>query len=153
MKPRRLIHTKKTVQKASEAVWAANKYFVLACSQQDLLSAYQQLHETEITHQTIASRDLPELSNALCHVLGYFKQELSQQDRQRINDQIKTEPEKALQALETLTFKHRKSYLMPCRLWQRDRFFNEVPVAMMFEGHHFEAYTWRWCGDYYTDSQ
>ncbi|MBB6449643.1 hypothetical protein HNR44_001621 [Geomicrobium halophilum] len=162
MNPIPLSRSKKTIQKASESVWAANKYFVLACSQKQyqsiredfrpdqrhLLSAYQQIQETENTYQTVTSGDLPELSNALYHLLGYFKQELSQEHRQMLNEEIKKEPQKVLRELETLTFEYRKSYLMPCRLWQRDKAFNEVPVAMKIEGQHFEPYTLHWCGDY-----
>ncbi|SDI68663.1 DUF1722 domain-containing protein [Natribacillus halophilus] len=157
-----MITSRKNVGKAAEAVWAANKYFVMACSQaqyrqistafrpdqRDLLHAYEQLSEIERAHQTVASANLPELTNALYHMLGYFKKELCRDERQQMNQLITNKPETALQDLEKLTFEHEKPYLMPCRLWRRQIGFNEVPVAMKIGGSRYAPYTWKWYGDH-----
>ena len=167
MHKKTVITSEKIIEKAAEAVWAANKYFVMACSQtqyrqiskafrpdqRNLLYAYRQLSHIDHVHQTVASADLPELSNALYHVAGYFKKELSNETRQTMNEIIATAPETALQDLKNLAFIHQKTYLKPCRLWQRQSSFNEVPISMKINGFQYDAYTWKWYGNYVMQHQ
>ncbi|MFB4162117.1 DUF1722 domain-containing protein [Geomicrobium sp. JSM 1781026] len=159
------ITSRKAVSKAAEAVWAANKYFVLACSQsayrdirhhlrpneRDVNAAFLRLKEIDRTYRGVHSADLPELSNALYHLLGYFKSDLLTEERQYLQTRVKEDPEEVLEKLETYTFAYDKTYLKSCRLWQRDRSFSLVPVGLKIEGELSEAYVWDWQGDYICD--
>ncbi|HET7578421.1 MAG TPA: DUF1722 domain-containing protein [Bacillales bacterium] len=158
------IARQKNVLKAAEAVWAANKYFVLGCSQKhylqirshfrpdqrDLSSAYRLLEQTEDDFRSVVVSDLPELPNALQHVMGYFKKLWTQEDKQALNIMIKEHPEKALRYLEEQSFLHHVDYLLPCRLWPKNRAkpFNGVPISITENGQSYPPYTWLWKGDH-----
>lgn len=158
------IDTRKMVLKAAESVWAANKYFVLACNQQqylyirryfrhdqrDLPAAFALLKKTEETYQSVHCSDLPELTNALYHVMGYFKKLISPEQKQFLNTSVQQNPRAALDELERLTFLYHVEYLLTCRLWQRnkDKAFNEVPMSLTEMGYSYAPYTWLWYKDH-----
>lgn len=169
MNDNKVIKTHKTVLKAAESVWATNKYFVLACSQRqyrqirshfrpdqrNLPAAYEILKQTEAKFNKIKISDLPELPNALYHVMGYFKKVFSQEEKQAMNIMIKEHPEKALRYLEEQTFQHHIKYLLPCRLWShcRNRYFNGVPISLIGDGQPYLPYSWLWKGSYLVPNE
>lgn len=154
MSEKHIIADRKSVLKAAEAVWGANKYFVLACSQHSYLeirrhfreghltAAYQELRQTEMDFVDIPSAELPQLENALYHILGYFKKKVSQEERQMMNKMIPDEPGEALNLLKEWTFRQDVDYLKPCRLWQRKQAFQLVPVPIQNK----ERSTFMWEG-------
>ncbi|GAB4074762.1 hypothetical protein GCM10028778_22650 [Barrientosiimonas marina] len=158
------IDDKKLVLKAAQSVWAANKYFVLACDQtayrdvrqllrpdtQRLNEAYTLLQRIDATYQSTASEALPELANALYHAAGYFKQLLSNERRQAINALIRDQPAAALAELERETTNYHVDYLLSSRLWpsQREKPFNHVPVRLTYQGQVYEASELLWQGDH-----
>ncbi|WP_100012257.1 DUF1722 domain-containing protein [Lentibacillus sediminis] len=158
------LQNEKIILRAAESVWAANKYFVLACSQQqyreirelfrpekrDLVTAHARLKEIDSMSHSVPSAELPELSNALFHVAGYFKKIFTSVERQDLNAMILGNPSRALAELEKQTFHYQIDYLLPCRLWslQRGRGFNEIPVSLNEQGQRYHPYSLAWCGDH-----
>lgn len=145
----RRMNDEKSVLKAAQAVWASNKYFILACSQQHyrrmreylkpdnmkLNAAYQLLNKINEDFKSVPTEDLPQISNALYHMAGYFKKILSNHERQELNDLIKTSPQKALYQLQNYTDYYKISYLAESNIWpnERQKPFNLVNVSIV--GH------------------
>lgn len=119
------INNEKDVLKAAQAVWATNKYFTLACNQQDyytvrqylkpkhlkLYDTYKLLKHIHTKFQDVHSGDLPQISNALFHMLGYFKKMLPDSKRQELNNLIKENPQKALLEIEYYSSLYKVTYL------------------------------------------
>lgn len=159
---RTIIDNPKVVSKAAESIWAMNKYYIMACSQnqyrqiqkllrpseRDLPHAFAVLKQTEEAYSDMASNQLPELSNALFHIMGYFKNVLSTQQKQDLQSNILNHPEQAIQTLKKETFKYQIEYLLLCRLWNREQRFNQVPVPLRFSGYYYESDTFLWYGSY-----
>lgn len=159
-----IITDEKLVLQAAESVWAMNKYFVLACSQQDyrevrklfrteyldFTAAYHILKNNELTYCDIPTESLPQVSNALFHIAGYFKKFTSSKERQEMNHLILTNPGQALALLEENTRRHDVRYLLQSRFWSRDREkpFNLVPIAIVHNHVTYQANELMWHGDY-----
>lgn len=160
MTKKQTIHEEKTVIKGAEAVWGANKYFVLACSQRrylkirehfknkDLHAAFRILKQTDHEYEGTPSDKLPELDNALYHILGYFKKKVSDDQRQMVNDLIPNDPIKALNQLERWTHLYEVDYLKPCRLWKRGQPFQLVPISIPGKKVYDRSERVMWEGDY-----
>lgn len=145
------------VLKVAQACWAANKYFVLACSQshyqriraelregiQGVEAAYQLIKEIENTYKDTASEDLPQIRNTLYHMAGYFKNLTPRKDRREMDQFIQESPKKALDRLEVLTVEHEVEYLLHTRLWKRQRedAFNNLAVPLRHKGTIYPPYT------------
>lgn len=158
------IDEQKFVLKAAQAVWAANKYFVLACGQEyylriryllrpdvrELEAAYDVLTEVATKFKTIKSEELPQLINALFHIAGYFKEKLSTEERQQLNHLIQTNPHLALDRLEDYTFAFNIDYLCVSTIWQKHRMyaFDEVPVGLKHKGITYEERQLAWKGNH-----
>lgn len=154
------ISNRKFVLKAAQSVWAANKYLVLACDQEayrdirqllkpqnpKLTTAYIMLKNTEEKYRSLPSHELPQISNALYHMAGYFKMYWSSNERQEINNLIKRDPEQALAQLEEQSHLHEIEYLLRTRLWNRERVkpFNNVPISLKHESATYEANQLLW---------
>lgn len=158
------INDKKTVLKAAQAVWAANKYYILACNQQDYYSIRQflkpqqsKLQETYLLlknlhkqYQMVESADLPQISNALFHMLGYFKKVLTADQRQELNQLIKINPRKSLLALEHYSDLHDITYLMQSNIWpvQRRKPFNQVNIPITYDNITYLPNELLWMGNH-----
>ncbi|ASK62248.1 hypothetical protein CFK37_08780 [Virgibacillus phasianinus] len=151
------ISTLKHVKKGAESVWAANKYLVMACGQNryreirksfrdttDFRTSFTLLAQVEKEFHSISSKELPELSNALYHILGYFKNVLSAKDRNYLNNLIADNSEQALAKLEEHAQYQHIDYLMSCRLWNRKSAFNDIPITLHVEGETHPSYTLLW---------
>nr|WP_289037913.1 DUF1722 domain-containing protein [uncultured Allobacillus sp.] len=166
MRQENRITDEKLALKAAQAIWAMNKYLVLACNQQDyqkvrtylkangrdLTAAYKILRNIETTYGHVPTEELPQLSNALYHMAGYFKKLVSSEERQRMNHYIQTNPSQALTLLEENTQKYHVRYLLHSRFWPQDREkpFNLVPIALKDHNVTYEANELLWHGDYLT---
>lgn len=164
MRQDNIITDKKLVLQAAQSVWAMNKYFVLACRQQDfremrillraedhnLTAGYNILKNIEFTYYAVPTESLPQISNALFHIAGYFKKLLPREQRQEINNLILTDPSQALALLEENTRRHNVRYLLQSRFWSRDRKkpFNLVPIAIVHNNLTYQANKLTWHGDY-----
>lgn len=158
------INDSKLVLKAAQSVWAANKYFVLACDQEayrdirkllrpdklELTAAYAVLKRTEEKYHLIPSQDLPQISNALYHMAGYFKKQWSSKQRQKLNSLIKSNPEQALVQLEEQSHLYEIDYLINTRLWKSERVkpFNDVPIPLKHERDVFQTNHLLWEGEH-----
>lgn len=158
------IDTKKEVLKAAQAVWATNKYFTLACSQQDyyrirqylkaeelkLQDTYKLLKHINRKFQDVKSEDLPQISNALFHMLGYFKKMLPFSKRQALNELIKEHPKQALLELEYYSSLYKIRYLSQSNIWpsQRMQAFNQVNLSIPHNGVTYSPNELLWMGDY-----
>lgn len=154
----------KFVMKAAHAVWAANKYFVLACRQQDYLkirellkpekiqtqAAYEVLESVVHQFSDVKSKDLPQLENALYHIAGYFKNQLTKEQRQQLNCLIQDHPEEALARLDHYRRLFDIDYLQNTTLWQgsRAKLFNEVPVELSYKNVTYPKGELIWKGHY-----
>ena len=154
----------KFVMKAAHAVWAANKYFVLACRQQDYLkirellkpekiqiqAAYDVLENVVHQFSDVKSKDLPQLENALYHIAGYFKKKLTTEQRQEMNCLIQDNSEEALAKLEEYKSLFNIEYLQNTTLWQGSRAkpFNEVPVELTYKNVTYQKGELFWKGSY-----
>ncbi|MBR7554797.1 DUF1722 domain-containing protein [Allobacillus sp. GCM10007491] len=159
-----IITDEKLVLKAAQAIWAMNKYLVLACSQKDyqqirkllqaenrdLSAVYNILENIETTYGHIPTEELPQLSNALYHIAGYFKKLVSNEERQEINYLIQTNASQALTILKENTRKYQVRYLLHSRFWTHDRTkpFNLIPIAMNHHNITYKANELVWHGDY-----
>lgn len=164
MRQENIINDDKLVLQAAQAVWAMNKYFVLACNQQDyrevrkllrlevhdLTAAYNILKNNELTYYGIPTESLPQVSNALFHMAGYFKKLTSHEERQEMNNLILTNPSQAVALLEENTRRHQVRYLLQSRFWtcDREKPFNLVPIAIVHNNITYEANELMWHGDY-----
>lgn len=158
------IENHKFVLKAAQAVWSANKYFVLACSQQHYLQirralrpdnpqlklTYDILDDVSQQFSAIKTDQLPQLANALYHIAGYLKNKLPNEERQKIDNCIRTNPSAALQLLEKHIFHFNIEYLQMSTLWQKHRTkpFYEVPVELRHKGIIYQENQLHWKGDY-----
>lgn len=154
----------KLVLKTAQAVWAANKYFVLACGQEyylqiryllrpdvcQLEAAYEVLTEVATKFKTVKSEELPQLINALYHIAGYFKEKLSNKERQQLNHLIQENPNLALEMLEKYTFAFNIDYLCVSTIWQKHRMhpFDEVPVVLKHKGIVYVERQLAWKGNH-----
>ena len=166
MRQENIITDEKLVLQAAQAIWAMNKYLVLACNQQDyqkvrtylkaidrdLTAAYRILRNIETTYGQVPTEELPQLSNALYHMAGYFKKLVSSEERQKMSNSIQTNFSQALTLLEENTQKYQVHYLLHSRFWPQDREkpFNLVPVALKHHNVTYEANELLWYGDYLT---
>ena len=126
MRQENIITDEKLVLQAAQAIWAMNKYLVLACNQQDyqkvrtylkandrdLTAAYRILRNIETTYGQVPTEELPQLSNALYHMAGYFKKLVSSEERQKMSNSIQTNFSQALTLLEENTQKYQVHYLL-----------------------------------------
>lgn len=151
------------VLKAAQSIWAANKYFVLACSQNhykaireylrpeinNFDAAYTLMKEIEDTYHHTPSAQLPQITNALYHMAGYFKQLVSNEDRRYMGELIPINPSKALQELDRLTRHHNIEYLLHTRLFEKQRKveFNNIPTSLRHHGVTYPPYTLWWIND------
>ncbi len=155
------------VKKAAESVWAASKYWTMAVDQKIYLAlrgyfrqeqlqlkrAFECLKETEAQFGNARVTDLPGLSNALFHVLGYFKKRMESEERQKVHTLIQNKPADALSVLHEWTKHYQVDYLMTSRLWRREIPFNQVPASLKIEGKTDPPYTWEWYGDHLRFSE
>lgn len=164
MRPDNIITDEKLVLQAAQSVWAKNKYLVLACSQQDYLAvrkllrtedldltaAYNVLKNIELTYCAIQTESLPQVSNALFHIAGYFKKFISAEERQEMDHLVQTNPRQALALLEEHTRRHQVPYLVQSRFWSQDREkpFNLVSISIVHENVTYQANELMWHGDY-----
>lgn len=153
----------KLVLKAAQSVWATNKYYVLACSQEaylnvrqllrpdqvELLAAYEVLQQVEHEFKDVERADLPQIENSLFHVAGYFKTIYSNQERQEMHILIQENPAKALKKLAGSTYQHQIAYLTQSRLWSSERktSFNEVRGEIRHKGIIYPPKTFMWHGN------
>lgn len=158
------INDEKSVLKAAQAVWASNKYFVLACSQQhyrkvreylkqdnrELKAAFKLLKQINEDFKSVPTADLPQISNALYHMAGYFKKKLSNYERQELNDLIKTNPQKALYQIKNYTDYYKISYLEQSNIWpnERQKPFNLVNISIVDNGVTYPPNHLLWQGFY-----
>lgn len=158
------INDEKNVLKAAQAVWATNKYFTLACNQKDYYSireflkpnhlklndTYKLLKHLNAKFQAVHSEDLPQISNALFHMLGYFKKKLPDSKRQELNQLIKDNPKKALLELERYSSFYKVTYLAQSNIWssQRTQPFNQVNIPITDNGVTYSPNELLWMGDY-----
>lgn len=163
------IDDQKFVLKTAQAVWAANKYFVLACGQEYYLqiryllrpdvcqfeAAFDVLTEVATKFKTIKNEELPQLINALYHIAGYFKEKLSTEERQQLNHLIQTHPNLALDMLEEYTFAYNIDYLCVSTIWQKNRMhsFDEVPVVLKHQGNVYVERQLTWKGNHVLVNQ
>jgi len=164
MRQENIITDEKLVLQAAQSVWAMNKYLVLACSQQDYLAvrkllrtdyldltaAYKILKNNDLTYCAIPTESLPQVSNALFHIAGYFKKFISAEERREIDHLTQTNPRQALALLEENTRRHQVPYLLQSRFWSQDREkpFNLVPIEIVYENVPYQANELMWHGDY-----
>lgn len=158
------IYDEKAILKAAQAVWATNKYFILACNQQDyynirqflkpqqfkLQETYHLLKNLHRQYQMIESADLPQISNALFHMLGYFKKNLPADKRQELNQLIKVNPGKSLLALEHYSYLYDITYLMQSNIWptQRTKPFNQVSIPITHDNILYSPDELLWMGNH-----
>lgn len=158
------IKDEKNVLKAAQAVWAINKYYTLACNQQDyytvrqflkpqaskLRETYLLLKNLHMKYQMVDTADLPQISNALFHMLGYFKKVLRPNERQELNQLIKENPRKALLELEHYAFLYDMTYLTQSNIWQfqRTKPFNQVIIPITHGSMTYLPNELLWMGDY-----
>lgn len=161
-----LISNKKSILTATQSVWAVNKYFVLACSQTDynkvrkllrsdnldIKSAYHILKKVNDVFQLIPSGELPEISNALYHMAGYFKKQLSKEKRDHLIYLIEDSPTEALIILEELTKGHNQDYLLKARIWVdlRNKPFNLIRTKLKDSGITYNSDELVWIEDHLT---
>ena len=165
-KDKLLIANKKAMLRAAQSVWAANKYFVLACSQDDyneirrllkssnkeIITVYKLLKAVDTLFQTVPSGELPQIQNALYHIAGYFKKIVSKEKRDEIIYLIESNPMGAIRELEYLTKKHHVEYLLYARIWTtlREKPFNIVPIKLKTDGKVYNANELVWLEDHLT---
>ena len=115
-----------------------------------MTAAYNILKNIELTYCGIPTESLPQVSNALFHIAGYFKKLTSDEERQEMNNLILTNPSQALALLEENTRRHHVHYLLQSRFWSRDRekSFNLVPIAIVHNNVTYQANELMWHGDY-----
>lgn len=166
MREGKVITEEKVVLQATQSIWAKNKYFILACSQQDyrevrkllreeyrdLPDAYNALQKVEEIFGDVPSAELPQVSNALYHMAGYFKKLISREDRQAMNALIQTNPSKVLDKLEINSRDFKIDYLLNSRIWPslRKESFNLVPITLMCNGITYQTGELLWQGNYLT---
>ncbi|GAA0599143.1 hypothetical protein GCM10009001_14270 [Virgibacillus siamensis] len=154
----------KLVLKTAQAVWAANKYFVLACSQQNYQKirqhlrpdvkefnvAYQLMEETDSRFRNVPSGQLPQIINALQHIAGYFKKQLPAGAKHNLNVLIRKNPSQAIRELEQLAGIHHVDYLLYSRLWERlrERPFHKVPYRLKHQSKELPQSSLYWMGDH-----
>lgn len=159
----------KLVLKVAEKVWAANKYFVLACSQQQylkirqylrpdnpqLIAAFETLQAVEEQFRYVERAKLPQIENSLYHMAGYFKTFLSNEQRRAMDVLIRQDPHEALQQLEQYTSQFAVQYLAISRVWpsQQETVFNELPVSIKHKGETYLAKSLTWHGDYVVEKE
>lgn len=164
IKKNKIITDEKLVLRAAEIVWARNKYLILACSQRDycevrkllrqgerdLKAAYHILKNAQDTFGDVPTENLPQVSNALYHIAGYFKKLIPQEDRQIMNLMIQTNPRKALVELEINTQRFSINYLLDSRIWPELRIepFNLVPIHLLGKDKIYPASEILWKGDH-----
>lgn len=154
----------KFVMKAAHAVWAANKYYILACRQQAYLKIRQLLRTENIQLQAaydvlenvinqfkdVKRKDLPQLENALYHIAGYFKKNLTKKQRQQLTLLIQKDPEEALDRLEYYSCMFNVDYLKNTTLLQEnnEKLFNEVPIELTYKNVTYPKGELFWKGHY-----
>lgn len=159
-----IITNRKIVIKAAQTIWAMNKYFVLACDQNiyrqfrtdlkpnqaDLSAVYHQLQAIQIKYQTTMTSNLPQITNALYHIAGYFKNHLSASERRALNELIQTDTRDALKQLEKYTKSYQITYLNQSNIWPKDRKspFNLINQPFTIFGLTYPAQTIYWYGEY-----
>lgn len=166
MHQEKIITDEKLVLQAAQSVWAMNKYLILACSQrdyqdirkllnqgnQDLQAAYKILKNAIDTYKDVPTKNLPQVTNALYHIAGYFKENISGEERQTMNAMILTNPDKALEELEAYSRNLEVDYLLSSSIWSgaRAKPFNLVPIALTDKGKTYEPNALLWRGSYVT---
>lgn len=144
------IDNQKVVLKAAQTIWATNKYFALACGQQyyrkireylkpnhvELDAAFQLLKQIDEEFKLVPTEELPQISNALYHMAGYFKTLLPHHDRQKLNQLIKENAYEALHQLQNDTVYYKVNYLAKSNIWpsQRSNLFNQVNISITDNG-------------------
>lgn len=157
------IESSKFIRQLAQDVWAANKYFVLACSQVDylairhhmnsdgdgLLQAYAVLENVIERYGGERNCQLPELTNSLYHMSGYFKKYLSNEERQKLDSLIRTNQQQALEEIEALVFQYNVTYLVMSLMWKENRaaIFNRNQKKMKYAGVFYEQNELIWQGD------
>jgi len=157
------IEDEKFIRQLAQAVWAANKYFVLACSQVDylairhhinsdregLLQAYHVLESVIRKYGKEKNSQLAELTNSLYHMSGYFKKYLSNEERQKLDHLIRTDQQQALEEIEALAIQHKVTYLTMSMMWRENRtaVFNRNQKKMKYAGVNYEPNELSWQGD------
>lgn len=158
------IDSESLVLKAAQAVWAANKYFILACSQQDyrnirnclkpqqlnLNLAYQLIKKHQLRFQSVPGHLLPEIENTLYHMAGYFKKSLKSNQKAALNELIKQDAAKSFHLLEQYTIDFQVGYLLQSNIWRSNRWktFNMVKKTLKDKGSVYKANELIWYGDY-----
>lgn len=162
-KETKIICNQRLILKAAQSVWAANKYFVLACSQQQyrkvrehlrpenvkLVKAYEVLSDVYTAFKEVPSTDLPQITNALYHISGYFKKVLPSAARQELDMLIQVNPKEALRILESYTLHYQVDYLLNCSLWpsKRGNCFNQITALLKDKGKTYPPNTLYWNGN------
>lgn len=158
------IDNEKALLKAAHSVWAANKYFVLACSQdnyneirrllrpenKELTAAYKILDEVNARFITVPSGKLLQISNALYHIVGYFKKRVSKEKRDEIIYLIESNPQESISELENQTKMHHVEYLSNARIWPilRDKPFNIIPLKLKVGEEVYSQNELLWIGNH-----
>lgn len=166
IKQDKIIIDEKLVLRAAEIVWAKNKYFTLACSHRDysevrkllrpgdcdLKAAYHILKSVHDKFRDVPTENLPQVSNALYHIAGYFKKLIPREDRQRMNVMIRTNPGSVIEELELYTQRFSIDYLLHSYIWPERRTvpFNRVPIHLLNNNENYQASELLWEGDYLT---
>lgn len=159
-----VIKNEKLVLKAAQSVWAINKYFVLACSQQqyrkvrellkpqtqDLPAAYAILKEVNTTFKDVPTATLSQITNALYHMAGYFKKHLQDTERQHVHNLIEKDTYLALELLEMYSSLYKVHYLLDSNIWPSKRSypFNQLPSSFMTKKVSDNISHFYWQGDY-----
>lgn len=166
-KQQQWIEDEKVVLKAAQTVWATNKYFILACSQQDyrrireylkphyleLNTAFKLMKQLHNEYQTLSTVDLPQISNALFHMAGYFKKHISMENRQWMHGLIKKDTTKALCQMEKFTDVYQMNYLKRSNIWpdRRNLPFNQVDTTIKHHGITYNPNELFWQGNHLVE--
>ena len=116
----------KNIKKECEELWAKNKYYVLSKSHKAYLNIREYLKEKEVDiaylqEKIQSAKDIKEskkdFHNAILHVWGYFKKDVSETEKQGLFVLLegymegKNEQESVLQYINTLLKKYPNKYL------------------------------------------
>lgn len=158
------IDSESLVLKAAQTVWAVNKYFILACSQQDyrnirnclkpqqlnLNLAYQLIKKQQLRFQSVPGHLLPEIENTLYHMAGFFKNNLKSNQKAALNELIKQDAAEAFRLLEQYTIDFHVNYLLQSNIWNSNRWktFNIVNTTLKEKNSVYKPGELFWYGDY-----
>ena len=127
----------KNIRRECEELWAKNKYYVLSKSQKAYLEIREYLKEKELdilwlNEKIQETRDMKEskkdFSNAVLHVLGYFKKKASTIEKQALfnilNEYMegKNNQNVVIEYINTLLKKYPNGYLEKSTLLTGERY-------------------------------